>query len=115
VRCLSLHGLDVPLLLKLGKTYECLGLEAAACADGDTHASAFAGLMEERAATYYKVSWLAAKLVKEDFCYMLYFIQHCFVCRLVDSTVPEKSGFKPRTVVTLALTVRCSNHSSRSH
>jgi hypothetical protein len=69
VRCLSLHGLDVPLLLKLGKTYECLGLEAAACAEGDTHASAFAGLMEERAATYYKVSGLAAKLVQEGFCY----------------------------------------------
>ena len=55
VRCLGLHGLDVPLLLKLGKTYECLALEAAASADADTHAASFAGLLEARAATYYKV------------------------------------------------------------
>ncbi len=85
VRCLSLHGLDVPLLLKLGKTYECLGLEAAACADGDTHASAFAGLMEERAATYYKVSGLAAKLVQElqeGFCYRVYVVRYSTLLHL---------------------------------
>jgi hypothetical protein len=44
-----------------------------------------------------------------------YFIQHCFICRPSDSTVSEDAGIKPRTVATMALAVRRSNQSARSH
>jgi hypothetical protein len=39
-----------------------------------------------------------------------YYIQHCFICRPSDSTVPTDAGIEPRTVVTGALAVRRSNH-----
>jgi hypothetical protein len=39
-----------------------------------------------------------------------YNIQHCFICRPSDSTVPTDAGFEPRTVATGALAVRRSNH-----
>jgi hypothetical protein len=41
-----------------------------------------------------------------------YFIQHCFICRPSDSTVPTDAGIEPRTAarVQCALTVRRSNH-----
>ena len=39
-----------------------------------------------------------------------YFIQHCFICRPSDSTVPVNAGSEPRTVATMALAVRRSNH-----
>jgi hypothetical protein len=42
----------------------------------------------------------------------MYFIQHCFICRPLDFTVLEDAGIAPRTVVTLALAVRRSNHSA---
>ncbi len=45
----------------------------------------------------------------------MYYIQHCFICRLSDSTVSEDAGIEPRTVATLALAIRRSNHSARSH
>ncbi len=45
----------------------------------------------------------------------MYFIQHCFICRPSDSTVSEDAGIEPRIVVTLALSVRHSNPSARSH
>jgi hypothetical protein len=41
--------------------------------------------------------------------------QHCFICRPSDSTVSEDVGIEPRTVATLVLTARRSNHSARSH
>jgi hypothetical protein len=44
-----------------------------------------------------------------------YYIQHCFICRPSDSTVPTDAGMEPRTVATGALTVRRSNHWARSH
>jgi hypothetical protein len=44
----------------------------------------------------------------------MYFIQHCFICRPSDSTVSEDAWIEPRTVATLALSVRRSNHSARS-
>jgi len=53
-RCKGLHGLDVQLTLKLGKTYECHALEAAATADQDAHANSMVPILESRAATYYK-------------------------------------------------------------
>ncbi len=39
-----------------------------------------------------------------------YNIQHCFICRPSDSTVPTDAGIEPRTVATGALAVRRSNH-----
>ncbi len=35
----------------------------------------------------------------------MYFIQHCFICRLSDSTVSDNTGIEPRTLATLALVV----------
>ncbi len=46
--------------------------------------------------------------------FFTYFIQHCFFCLLSDPTVSEDAGIEPRTVATLALTVRLSKHSARS-
>ncbi len=47
-----------------------------------------------------------------DFFYIFfsYYIQHCFICRPSDSTVPTDAGIEPRTVATGALAVRRSNH-----
>ncbi len=45
-----------------------------------------------------------------DFLFFSYYIQHCFICRPSDSTVPRDAGIEPRTVATGALTVRRSNH-----
>ncbi|XP_023348327.1 RANBP2-like and GRIP domain-containing protein 5/6 isoform X4 [Eurytemora carolleeae] len=56
IRCKGLHGLDVQLTLKLGKTYECHALEAAATADQDAHANSMVPILESRAATYYKAA-----------------------------------------------------------
>jgi hypothetical protein len=39
-----------------------------------------------------------------------YIIQHCFICRPSDSTVPTDAGIEPKTVATSALAVRRSNH-----
>jgi hypothetical protein len=50
-----------------------------------------------------------------DFSFFLYVIQHCFICRPSAFTVSEDAGIEPRTVATLALTARHSNHSARSH
>jgi hypothetical protein len=35
----------------------------------------------------------------------VYFVQHCFICRLSDITVWEDAGIEPRTVATFALAV----------
>ncbi len=45
----------------------------------------------------------------------MYYIQHCFICRPSGSTVSEDAGIEPRTVATMALAVRRSNHLARSH
>jgi hypothetical protein len=34
-----------------------------------------------------------------------YYIQHCFICRPSDSTVPTDAGIEPRTVATGAQTL----------
>jgi hypothetical protein len=44
------------------------------------------------------------------FLFFAYNIQHCFICRPSDSTVPTDARIKPRTVATGALAVRRSNH-----
>jgi hypothetical protein len=41
-----------------------------------------------------------------------YLIQHCFIARPSNSTVLDDAGIEPRTVETLALTIRRSNHSA---
>ncbi len=45
----------------------------------------------------------------------MYVIQHCFICRPSDYTVSVNAGIEPRTVGTLALTTRRSNHSAKIH
>jgi hypothetical protein len=40
--------------------------------------------------------------------FYMYFIQHCFICRPLDSTVSEDAGIEPRTVATSALAVHCN-------
>jgi hypothetical protein len=42
------------------------------------------------------------------FSFCSYNIQHCFICRPSDSTVPTDAGIEPRTVATCALAVRRS-------
>jgi hypothetical protein len=43
-------------------------------------------------------------------------IQHCFICcPPSDFTVSEDAGTEPRTVATLLMPVRRSNHSAKSH
>jgi hypothetical protein len=42
--------------------------------------------------------------------FSMYCIQHCFICRLSDSTVSEDAGIESRIVATSALAVRRSNH-----
>ncbi len=37
---------------------------------------------------------------KQGVFFCIYFIQHCFICRLTDSTVSEVAGIEPRTVAT---------------
>ncbi len=44
------------------------------------------------------------------FSFCSYNIQHCFICRPSDSTVPTDAGIEPRTVATGALAVRRSNY-----
>ncbi len=38
-----------------------------------------------------------------DFFFFSYYIQHCFICRPSDSTVPTDAGIEPRAVATGAL------------
>ncbi len=38
-----------------------------------------------------------------------YYIQHCFICRPSDSTLPTDAGIEPRTVATGALAVKHAN------
>jgi hypothetical protein len=53
--------------------------------------------------------------LSEDFCAFVYFVKNCFICRPSDLTVSEDAGIEPRTAATLALAVRRSNNSARSH
>jgi hypothetical protein len=46
---------------------------------------------------------------------VMYVIQLCSICCPSDSFVSEDAGIKLRTVATLQLTARCSNHLDRSH
>ncbi len=49
------------------------------------------------------------------FYFLMYDIQHCFICHPSNFTVSEDARIEPRTVASLALTARCSNHLARSH
>ncbi len=46
--------------------------------------------------------------------FYIYFIRQCLNCCPSDSTESDYAGIEPRTVATLALAVRRSNHSARS-
>jgi hypothetical protein len=50
-----------------------------------------------------------------EFFLFMFVIQHWFTCRPSDSTVSEEAGIEPRTVTTLVLTARRSNHSAKSY
>jgi hypothetical protein len=43
--------------------------------------------------------------VKKDF--FLHVIQHCFICRLSDFTVPEDAGIEPKTASAVRSSNRC--------
>jgi hypothetical protein len=45
--------------------------------------------------------------------FLKYFIHYCFICRPSDSTVSEEAGIEPRTVATMPLAVRSSDHLAR--
>jgi hypothetical protein len=47
-----------------------------------------------------------------DFCYVLYLVQHCFICSSSESTVSEDAGIELRTAATVTLAIRRSNNSS---
>jgi hypothetical protein len=61
-----------------------------------------------------KVNFVHA-LVGLDFFLFMYIIQHCFICRLSDFTESEDAEIEHRTVATMRLTAKLSNHSARSH
>jgi len=46
----------------------------------------------------------------EIFFLFTFCIQHCFICRPSNSTVLTDAGIEPRTIATVALAVRRSNH-----
>jgi hypothetical protein len=48
------------------------------------------------------------------YCFLMYCIQHCFICRPSDSTASEDAAIEPRIVATTALTVIRSNQSAKS-
>ena len=56
IRCTGLHGLDINLTMKLGKTFKSLSLKSAEASENDQEAGAIVNLLEERAAIYYKAS-----------------------------------------------------------
>jgi hypothetical protein len=49
------------------------------------------------------------------FGFVMYVIQHCFICRPSDFTMSEDARIEPKTVVALELAVRRSNYLARSH
>jgi hypothetical protein len=58
--------------------------------------------------SFKKGLYLFRKTVKGDFIggiFFTYNIQHCFICRLSDSTVPTDAGVEPRTDAAGALAV----------
>ncbi len=72
------------------------------------------GVTIERLTSMYQCDILDVDFKKKyfwgDFLFFSHYIQHCFICRPSDSTVPTDAGIEPRTVATGALPVRRSNH-----
>jgi hypothetical protein len=52
---------------------------------------------------------LYIRCIPKIFCFLSYNIQHCFICRPSNTTVPTDAGIEPRTVAFGALAVRRSN------
>ena len=56
IRCSGLHGLDINLTMKLGKTFESLSLESAVASEEDQGAGDIVTILEERAEIYYRAT-----------------------------------------------------------
>ena len=56
IRCTGLHGLDINLTMKLGKTFGSLSLERAVASEGDQGVGEIVTMLEERAGIYYRAS-----------------------------------------------------------
>jgi hypothetical protein len=56
------------------------------------------------------VKMLKRGIFLDFFFYVLYIIQHCFICRPSDTTVSEMLGTNQACVATVALTARRCNH-----
>ncbi len=76
--------------------------------DPDPDSIRIEGLMTKNWKIFYFFSFLV--FWGFFFYFFSYYIQHCFICRPSDSTVPTDAGIEPRTVAIGALTVRRSNH-----
>ncbi len=66
----------------------------------------------------YEIAKIKSQVIHSKYIFFFpyrYNVQHCFICRPSDSTVPTDAGIEPRTVATSALAVRRSNHQARSH
>ncbi len=57
---------------------------------------------------YVKLFFFLNIFLGDFFLFSSYNIQHCFICRPSDSTVPKDAGIEPKTVATGALAVRRS-------
>jgi hypothetical protein len=64
-----------------------------------------------------KISWIRATLVQSIFYggFFGFFSQHCLICRPLGFYCVGGCWIEPRTVATLALAVRRSNHLARSY
>eukprot|EP00092_Neocalanus_flemingeri_P036782 GFUD01040043.1.p1 GENE.GFUD01040043.1~~GFUD01040043.1.p1 ORF type:complete len:2751 (-),score=928.30 GFUD01040043.1:212-8194(-) len=65
IRCTGLHGLDINLTMKLGKTFESLSLESAVASEEDQGAGEIVSLLEERAGIYYRASLVSVERMEK--------------------------------------------------
>ena len=59
IRCMGLHGMDINLTMKLGKTFESLSLLSGVASEGDKGAREKVKMLEERANIYYRASMVS--------------------------------------------------------
>ncbi len=57
-----------------------------------------AQLPDDHARLQAKKEFQISFLFGEEFLFFSYYIQHCFICRPSDSTVPTDAAIEPRTV-----------------
>ena len=63
IQCIGLHGLDIILTMKLGKTFESLSLDSAVNSEGDLGAGKIVNMLEERAGIYYMASLVSIERI----------------------------------------------------